>query len=78
MILRGDIAQRCAQVNARLIHAAIAKLHLVRLGAGGQCQQLVAETNAENRTVHFERSAQIGNRGCATRGVAGTIAEKEA
>jgi hypothetical protein len=38
---------------------------------------LIAETNAENRTVHFERSAQIGDRGCATSGVAGTIAEKE-
>jgi hypothetical protein len=40
MILRGDIAQRGAQINARLIDAAVAKLHLVRLGARGQCQQL--------------------------------------
>ena len=40
MVLRGDVALGRAQVHDRLVHAAVAELHLVGLGAGRESQDL--------------------------------------
>eukprot|EP00964_Phaeocystis_antarctica_P055102 scaffold32398_cov63-Phaeocystis_antarctica.AAC.3 len=49
MVLRGDVAAVGARVDARLVGATVAVLHLVRLAAGGEREQLVAEADAEDR-----------------------------
>ena len=48
VVLRGDVAARSTHVNARLIHRTVSVLHLVRLRARGERQELVAEADPEN------------------------------
>ena len=45
MVLRRDVAAQRAQVDARLVHAAVAELHLVRLRARRVAQDLVAQAD---------------------------------
>ena len=47
MILRCDVAFRCSEINAWLIHAAIAVFHFVCLCSACECKQLIAETDAK-------------------------------
>ena len=49
MVLRGDVAARGTHVDARLVHGAVTVLHLVRLRARGECEELVAEADPEDR-----------------------------
>ena len=48
MILGRNVALGRPQVDAGLVHAAVAVLHLVRLGARSESEKLVAEADAED------------------------------
>mmetsp|Transcript_39013 Transcript_39013/g.93591 ORF Transcript_39013/g.93591 Transcript_39013/m.93591 type:complete len:220 (-) Transcript_39013:606-1265(-) len=80
MVLRRDVATGGAKVHARLVHATIAKPHLVRLRAGGQGEDLIAEADAKDRgccpTLHH--CADVLDGRCALCWITGAIAEEEA
>ena len=48
VVLCRDVAAIGARVDTRLVGAAVTILHLVRLAAGGEREQLVAEADAED------------------------------
>mmetsp|Transcript_29981 Transcript_29981/g.86252 ORF Transcript_29981/g.86252 Transcript_29981/m.86252 type:complete len:264 (+) Transcript_29981:3781-4572(+) len=80
MVLRGDVASRRAQIDARLVHAAIPELHLEGLRSRRERQQLIPEADAEDgrwrRARHHLPDVLDGH--LALRGVAGAVAEEEA
>ena len=78
MVLRRDVAPRRPQIDAGLVHAAVAVLHLVGLRAGGQREELVAEADAKNRNVLRDGPLQGLDRLLALRRVAGAVAAEEA
>ena len=51
VVLRRNVAPGRAQVDAGLVHAAVAVLHLVRLGARGEGEDLVPEADAKDGLV---------------------------
>ena len=61
-----------------MIHAAVAVLHLVGLRAGGQREELVAQTNPEDGDVLRDGPLQGLDRLLALRRVAGAVAAEEA
>mmetsp|Transcript_26885 Transcript_26885/g.61268 ORF Transcript_26885/g.61268 Transcript_26885/m.61268 type:complete len:242 (+) Transcript_26885:3467-4192(+) len=80
VILRRDVAASCAQVDARLVHAAVAEFHLVGLRAGRQGEDLVAKADAEDRSgrpaLHHRTHVLHGLHALGR--VAGPVAEEEA
>ena len=80
VVLRGDVTLGGAKVNARLVHPTIAVLHLVRLGTARQGQQLVTQTDAEDRFgwIKGEGPAHGGDGRLAHSGIARPVAEEDA
>mmetsp|Transcript_20786 Transcript_20786/g.65249 ORF Transcript_20786/g.65249 Transcript_20786/m.65249 type:complete len:203 (-) Transcript_20786:595-1203(-) len=83
MILRGDVAARSARVDARLVGAAIAVLHLEGGASGGEREQLVAEADAKDGLlmppgIAPEHLAQMLNCRLAPGGVAWSVGDEEA
>mmetsp|Transcript_39186 Transcript_39186/g.118419 ORF Transcript_39186/g.118419 Transcript_39186/m.118419 type:complete len:430 (-) Transcript_39186:480-1769(-) len=79
VVLRRDVAALRAQVHARLIHAAVAKLHLVRLAARREGQELIAQAYPEDgrRAGPRHHRPQALDRRLAVRRVAGAVAQEE-
>ena len=78
MVLRRDVAPRRPQIDAGLVHAAVAVLHLVGLRAGRQREQLVAEADPEDGDVLRDGPLQGLDRFFTLRGVAGAVGAEEA
>mmetsp|Transcript_36935 Transcript_36935/g.85400 ORF Transcript_36935/g.85400 Transcript_36935/m.85400 type:complete len:344 (-) Transcript_36935:46-1077(-) len=51
MVLGGDVAAAGAEIHTRLVHAAIAKLHLVGVATSRQRQELMPEANSKDRQL---------------------------
>src|SRR4051812_10446455 len=51
MVLGGDLDRARREILHGLVHAAVAELELVRLSADGEGEELVAETNPEERAL---------------------------
>ena len=54
MVLGANLDPTAAQILNRLVDTAMAKLHLVGIGAVGQSHQLVTQANPENGTTADE------------------------
>ena len=78
VVLRGDVAFGGAQVDAGLVHAAVAVFHLVRLGTARQSQKLITQTDAEDGLGRFEGECPShgGDGGLAHGGVTRPVAEE--
>ena len=80
MVLRRNVAARISHVNARLVHATIAKFHLVRRCASCQAENMITQADAENRSAGalLPDGAHVLD-GCHDhRRIARTIAEEKA
>src|SRR5215469_3642761 len=78
MVLAGDFDLAALQVFNRVVGAAVASRHLACLPAERQCQQLVAETDAENRLSRGDQLAQYWHRiGRSRRRVARTVRQED-
>ena len=58
MVLAGDLNPSCVQITHRVIGPAMPLTHLHCCTTKGQSQQLMADTNPENRNIFFQ---QLGN-----------------
>mmetsp|Transcript_16240 Transcript_16240/g.51019 ORF Transcript_16240/g.51019 Transcript_16240/m.51019 type:complete len:257 (-) Transcript_16240:634-1404(-) len=79
VVLGRDVAACRAKVNARLVHAAVAKLHLVSLRACSKRQDLVPEANAKDRCGRpsLHDCAHMLYRLQALQGVARPVAQEQ-
>ncbi len=73
VVLAGEVAARRAGKQARLVLAAVAELHFVRVAAGRQRHQLDAEANAERRYARGDEALQLRDGGAAAFGVARAV-----
>ena len=58
MVLARDEHAAGGELLHRMIGAVVAELHLHRLGAAGEPEQLMAEADAEDRHVGLEQLAR--------------------
>ena len=77
MVLRGNLHATAYQVHDRLVATAVTELKLFHLGAAGQADHLVTQTNTKDRhladqLLHLLVGLHHGV------GVAGTIGQKDA
>lgn len=80
VILGGDVTPSRAQINTRLVHAAISVLHLVGASSGGQGQKLISKTDTKDGMggIQFQRVLN-GFNGIGTHvGISGSVGEEEA
>ena len=78
MVLAGDEDAATTQIADRMVGAMVPELHLLRLAAQGESEQLMAETQTEGRDARLDdcphRVLRLGQR----RRIARTIAEQDA
>ena len=79
VVLRGDLDLAGRQVLDRLVGAAMAALHLARLAAQRQRQDLVAEADAEQRHLLVEHALDRGHAvACRRRRIARAVGQEHA
>merc|ERR1711884_949633 len=80
MVLWCDVAAGGAHVDARLVHATVAELHLVRLGTSSKAQYLVAQADPKNWRPGslLHQSANVTDESHALLRVAWPVTQKEA
>ena len=80
VVLGGDVAPRGTKVDARLVHSAVAILHLVGGGTGRKSKKLVAEANSENGFGDLEAKGVLDGLDCSSTHcwVSGAVGEEEA
>src|SRR5919199_4915276 len=76
MVLAGDLDTPCVEVADRVVRAVVPERHLVRLAAQSQSEELVPETDAEDRRLS-EDVAQVRDRLLQGRWISGTVREEE-
>ena len=78
MVLAGDHHHARVEILYRVVGTVVAMTHFQGLGAGGQGQQLVAETDAEYRNIGFQDFLDRLDRVVARLGIARTVGEEHA
>src|ERR1035437_4047315 len=61
VVLAGDFNLAGGQVLDRLVGAAVTEFHLLRLAAKGESQQLMPQTDAEQRLARSQQFFDNGN-----------------
>ena len=78
VVLAGDHHNTGVQVLNRVVRAVVAMTHFHGLGAGGQCQQLVAQADTEYRNFGIQNFLDGRDRVVARLRIARTVGQEHA
>lgn len=76
MVLAGDVATACSDFINWLIMRAMAIRHATRGGSCSQGENLVAETDAEDRAVVMQKRLDLSRKVACAGGVTGPVREQ--